>query len=123
MKSFWGELQESVFFAYVKDIRQVEEDLLTYFSVGLEYTKDYKNAYFTSLGIFYHEDDWILHAEADYQWNNYTSNWIMTVEGNYRLDKNSIFTIGYRDILSGSPIEPYDNFDFRGLYAELSFQF
>ena len=67
MKSFWGELQESAFFAYVKDIRQVEDDLLTYFSVGLEYATDYKNAYFTSLGIFYHEDDWILHAEADYQ--------------------------------------------------------
>ena len=115
MKGLWGEIQESAFIAYVKDIRQVEENLLTYFSIGLEYT-DSQNTYFTSLGVTYQEEDWQLQAETKYQWNNDISQWTVGIEGKYRLDQNAYVVIGYRDSLSGTPAEPFEDFDFQGLY-------
>jgi len=122
LKGFWGEVQESSFVAYVKDIRQVEENLLTYFSIGLEFSEN-DSLYFASLGASYIENDWLLEAEAKYQWNDQASNWTLGIEGKYHLDKKTYLVAGYRDIISGSPIEPFDDFDFRGLYLGVTFMF
>gem|GEM_PF-1126694 len=122
LKGFWGDVQESAFVAYVKDIRRVEENLLTFFSIGLQFSEN-ESLYFASLGASYFENEWALEAEAKYQWNNRASNWILGIEGKYRLDNKTYIVAGYRDIISGSPIEPFDDFDFRGLYAGVTFMF
>ena len=122
LKGFWGDVQESAFVAYVKDIRRVEENLLTFFSIGLQFSEN-ESLYFASLGASYFENEWALEAEAKYQWNNRASNWILGIEGKYRLDNKTYLVAGYRDIISGSPIEPFDDFDFRGLYAGVTFMF
>ncbi|NLJ38708.1 MAG: hypothetical protein GX432_08105 [Candidatus Atribacteria bacterium] len=122
LKGFWGDIQESAFVAYVKDIRQVEENLLTFFSIGLQFSEN-ESLYFASLGASYVENEWILEAEAKYQWNDQASNWTLGIEGKYRLDNKTYLVAGYRDIISGSPIEPFDDFDFRGLYAGVTFMF
>ncbi|HQK84181.1 MAG TPA: hypothetical protein PLK24_09605, partial [Atribacter sp.] len=84
LKGFWGDVQESAFVAYVKDIRRVEENLLTFFSIGLQFSEN-ESLYFASLGASYFENEWALEAEAKYQWNNRASNWILGIEGKYRL--------------------------------------
>jgi len=122
LKGFWGDVQESAFVAYVKDIRRVEENLLTFFSIGLQFSEN-ESLYFASLGASYFENEWTLEAEAKYQWNNRASNWTLGIEGKYHLDKKTYLVAGYRDIISGSPIEPFDDFDFRGLYAGVTFMF
>jgi hypothetical protein len=122
LKGFWGDVQESAFVAYVKDIRRVEENLLTFFSIGLQFSEN-ESLYFASLGASYFENEWTLEAEAKYQWNNRASNWTLGIEGKYRLDNKTYLVAGYRDIISGSPIEPFDDFDFRGLYAGVTFMF
>jgi hypothetical protein len=122
LKGFWGDVQESVFVAYVKDIRRVEENLLTFFSIGLQFSEN-ESLYFASLGASYFENEWTLEAEAKYQWNNRASNWTLGIEGKYRLNNKTYLVAGYRDIISGSPIEPFDDFDFRGLYAGVTFMF
>ncbi|QPM69459.1 hypothetical protein [Atribacter laminatus] len=122
LKGFWGDVQESAFVAYVKDIRQVEENLLTFFSIGLQFSEN-ESLYFASLGVSYIENEWVLEAEAKYQWNNRASNWTLGIEGKYRLADKTYLVAGYRDNISGSPIEPFDDFDFRGLYAGVTFMF
>ena len=122
LKGFWGDVQESAFVAYVKDIRRVEENLLTFFSIGLQFSEN-ESLYFASLGASYFENEWALEAEAKYQWNNRASNWTLGIEGKYRLDNKTYLVAGYRNIISGSPIEPFDDFDFRGLYAGVTFMF
>ena len=119
LKGFWGDVQESAFVAYVKDIRRVEENLLTFFSIGLQFSEN-ESLYFASLGASYFENEWALEAEAKYQWNNRASNGYLVSRKISARTRPILWLSGYYRC---SPIEPFDDFDFRGLYAGVTFMF
>lgn len=66
--------------------------------------------------------DFSLRAGFLYQWYRQTGNLWLEAEGYIALSKRVNLVLGYRQRLSGRPIEPFDSVFFDGLYAGILFR-
>ncbi|MCX7667576.1 MAG: hypothetical protein N2Z84_01410, partial [Atribacterota bacterium] len=61
--------------------------------------------------------DFSLKGGLLYQWRRQASNLWLEAEGHVALSKRMELVLGYRQCLSGKPIEPFDTVFFNGFYA------
>ena len=117
-----GDWNASVISAYLEERRELDDNLEGIFRLGFATGGDVSLS-FLSAALHYQEKDFSLTAGVRYQWAREESNWWVEAEGRYHASDRVFVFAGYRDIVAGRPIQPYDSLGFRGVYLGVGFRF
>jgi len=117
----WGELSRSAYAVYLGARGSLTPQIEWHAGLGAHLSGS-RELSFAFLELRGEDRDLSLKTGLLYQWQHRNSNLWFETEGRFALGRRTSFFIGYRECIAGEPIDPFDEFLFRGLYAGILFK-